>query len=318
MVRIADHVMASEARQSGLRIEEGVTAGPPSLQVAVSSLRGQSVRNKPNLARLGQARVCDGERCGTNPISGAAGAGCAKRSQTRAGWDIWGTARRGGQVCETKPILRLRIADSGGPTACQLGPARAGCTNKTPTTKSGSTDPILMLAQKRRSKSGLRTFVVGVKQTQLPPPGGQAGPWLSRSRKTKTIWGARPESGDRLGETNPIRGSPPAPGGLSCETKPNLGALGYLGTGRGTQGRCPNKPNSRRGWTRDRASCEAYLQNKANLPARLQQLGWSRECRRWEQVVQNEAIFGRDRRDGSESATMGQPHGVGLVHRHLL
>ncbi len=32
--------------------------------------------------------------------------------------------------CETKPIPRFRIADSEGPRACHLGPARAGCTNK--------------------------------------------------------------------------------------------------------------------------------------------------------------------------------------------
>ncbi len=32
--------------------------------------------------------------------------------------------------CETKPIPRFRIADSEGPRACRLGPARAGCTNK--------------------------------------------------------------------------------------------------------------------------------------------------------------------------------------------
>ncbi len=100
-------------------------------------------RNEPNLARLGQGGVFDGERCETNPIPGRVGcddeqtrktnpiarsgaprrcrpvgcvlggakcakrsqflampAGrgtsgkCAKQSQTRASWGIWGTGRR--------------------------------------------------------------------------------------------------------------------------------------------------------------------------------------------------------------------------------
>jgi hypothetical protein len=33
-------------------------------------------------------------------------ANCAKQSQTWEGWGIWGTARQGGLLCETKPIVQ--------------------------------------------------------------------------------------------------------------------------------------------------------------------------------------------------------------------
>ena len=94
-----------------------------------------------------------------------------KRSQTWAGWDVWGTMRQGtGQFCETKPIPRLRIADFGLriQEACGAPPrlARDGGTNKA---------NLPVRPEMGAGRRGGRLAVTGrqlYKQTQFPACGG--------------------------------------------------------------------------------------------------------------------------------------------------
>jgi hypothetical protein len=137
----------------------------------------------------------------------------AKQSQTWAPLGVWGTMSR---------VLYKQTRFGGTPAAtCRLEPARAGCTNKPNSAQS---------RQARRTN-----------KPNLPPPDGQAGPWL------ELIVSNKPNFGERTSRA----------GGRSCETKPIPGGAGWDESLGAT---APNKANPPTG-------TEAILRNKAN-PAR--------------------------------------------------
>jgi hypothetical protein len=172
-----------------------------------------------------------------------------QQTQTWAPWGIWGTVSR---------VLYKQTQFGGTPaTACRLGPARAGCTNKPNSAGSRRSSPY---KQTQFASAGWAGEAVAgaycAKQTQLPEAGHRggvrrAGPPTLVDRAKQTQFGGPPgdRGADYAKQTQSCRrargrlykrtqflplcrsGDWRSREGKSCETKPNLGAPCCLGTG---------------------------------------------------------------------------------------
>jgi hypothetical protein len=266
----------------------------------------------------------------TNPISpagtGPQGRGTrgnrAKRSQTWAGWDIWGTAPRGGELCETKPIPGKAGRDEARGTwgeglimqnepnskrslRCKVSSVKSGKPGGQPSeglllqtshlgsqTHNSAFGGPFTLSAERRLPRGNRT-----KRTQFGPPGPV---WVTRARKMQNEPNSARPGPSRVpgGRKMRNKANSPAVEGQSCETNP------ISLVGRGPRGRnAQNEPNFRRSFKcyagearpGSGADCAKRTQFAAAGPGRVGR------------IVQNEANFGSSRPKGLKPAAVCRP-----------
>ncbi len=183
----------------GLRIRDRPAAGRPPC-APPRACAGQSCKTKPIApARPGMGAGCRG--CEAPPESD-----CAKRSQTWAKWDIWGTAHHGRADCAKRSQFR------------PLRPSRA---------------PLFQYSNAPRCRLGRGQWDEGQMRKTNPIPSGAGwdeapGTWgAGQSCETKPIR----EGVGRGRPTHSLSLRAGSTKSRSCETKPNLGGLGLVGKG---------------------------------------------------------------------------------------
>ena len=161
---IPDHVIASKARQSALRIADRVAARPPSLRPAVSGPRGPSVQTNPIARSLGKRQVLCGKRVMVNQTWAGLRQNKATSRRRRVGR---GSGGRGTGVLLHPSTRRPRPcqADRAKQTRFPAGPG-AMVRNKANCPKRGTE---AVSAPGRRDGSGIRHRIPAAPVRKAPP-----------------------------------------------------------------------------------------------------------------------------------------------------
>jgi hypothetical protein len=124
---------ARAALQGTARITPHGVTGAPNAEVCVGAPRYKPrahCAKRTQFRRVGRRAEYPGFHYSIIPPF-QADVDCAKRSQTWAGWAIWGTAHQGGRLCKTNPILPV----GQGPRESEMGKTNPICQRQSCETK---------------------------------------------------------------------------------------------------------------------------------------------------------------------------------------